>query len=388
VLVILDLKEHKGHERIFAFCDYHSDINKILREIPGAKFSATRRSWHFPPVKELVEILKEKIKDIAEINVQPLREQLIAKKQLPALVQSHVIKPDVSWLSLNNTTALGHYIETLILKAYSQSTIRTYRNEFFQLLKEIKDIPVQDLTADHIRRYMFYCFNKYKISEATANSRINAIKFYFEQVLGREKMLIELPRPKKRLQLPRVLGENELSRLFRSVTYLKHKAILFTAYSAGLRVSEVVNLKLQDVDSDRMQLFIQCSKGKKDRYVTLSPVLLDVLRAYILACKRRPLKYVFESPQPGLAYCARSAQKVFQNAKNLAGIKKEVSFHVLRHSFATHLLEKGVDVIYIKEILGHFNIKTTERYLHVRKEQLVTIISPLDDLWRKGGIEI
>jgi integrase/recombinase XerD len=150
----------------------------------------------------------------------------------------------------------------------------------------------------------------------------------------------------------------------------------------------VVNLKLQDVDSDRMQLFIHCSKGKKDRYVTLSPVLLDILRAYILACKRRPVKYVFESPQPGLAYCARSAQKVFQNAKNLAGIKKEVSFHVLRHSFATHLLEKGIDVIYIKDILGHFNIKTTERYLHVRKEQLVTIISPLDDLGRKGGVEI
>lgn len=201
-------------------------------------------------------------------------------------------------------------------------------------------------------------------------------------------MLIELPRPKKRLQLPRVLGENELNRLFRALANLKHKAILFTAYSAGLRVSEVVNLKLQDVDSDRMQLFIQCSKGKKDRYVTLSPVLLDILRAYISACKTRPIKYLFESPQPGIAYCARSAQKVFQNAKSFAGIRKEVSFHVLRHSFATHLLEKGIDVIYIKDILGHFNIKTTERYLHVRKEQLVTIISPLDDLWKKGGIEI
>ena len=140
--------------------------------------------------------------------------------------------------------------------------------------------------------------------------------------------------------------------------------------------------------SDRMQLFIQCSKGKKDRYVNLSPVLLDVLRAYISESKTKPVKYLFESQQPAIAYCTRSAQKVFQNAKNLAGIKKEVSFHVLRHSFATHLLEKGIDVIYIKDILGHFNIKTTERYLHVRKEQLVTIISPLDDLWKKGGIEI
>ena len=387
-LLQLDLEEHKGHERIFAFCDYNSDINKILKDIPGSKYSVTRRSWHFPPVKELVDILKEKIKDIAEVDVQPLRNRLLAKKQLPALVQSHLSKPDPSQLSLNNTQALERFIETLILKAYSQSTIKTYRNEFFQLLREIKDIPVQDLTSDHIRRYMFYCFNKYKISEATANSRINAIKFYFEKVLGREKMLIELPRPKKPLQLPRVLGENELSRLFRALANLKHKAILFTAYSAGLRVSEVVNLKLQDVDSDRMQLFIQCSKGKKDRYVNLSPVLLDVLRAYISESKTKPVKYLFESQQPAIAYCTRSAQKVFQNAKNLAGIKKEVSFHVLRHSFATHLLEKGIDVIYIKDILGHFNIKTTERYLHVRKEQLVTIISPLDDLWKKGGIEI
>ncbi len=131
--------------------------------------------------------------------------------------------------------------------------------------------------------------------------------------------------------MPKVLGENELSRLFRAVTNLKHKAIVFAAYSAGLRVSEVVNLKREDVDSDRMQLFIRCSKSKKDRYVTLSPILLDVLRAYIVKSNRRPFKYLFEGEQPG--------------------IRKEVSSHCLRHSFATHLLEKGIDVIYIKDIL-------------------------------------
>lgn len=163
------------------------------------------------------------------------------------------------------------------------------------MLREIKHKPVHDLTIDHVRRYMFYCFNHYKISEATANSRINAIKFYYEQVLGRERMFIELPRPKMPLQLPKVLGENELSRLFNALPNLKHKAILFTAYSAGLRVSEVVNLQLKHVDSDRMQLLIEAAKGKKDRYVGLSPVLLDILRAYIKSCKHRPLKYVFET---------------------------------------------------------------------------------------------
>ncbi len=189
------------------------------------------------------------------------------------------------------------------------------------------------------------------------------------------------------MQLPKVLGENELARLFNALNNLKHKAILFTAYSAGLRVSEVINLQLKHVDSDRMQLFIQCAKGKKDRYVGLSPLLLDVLRSYIKSSRQRPLKYLFESIEPGTPYSKRSAQIIFQKAKAIAGIKKDISFHSLRHSFATHLLEKGIDVIYIKNLLGHFNIKTTERYLHVRKEQLVVINSPLDDLWKKGGIE-
>jgi integrase/recombinase XerD len=190
------------------------------------------------------------------------------------------------------------------------------------------------------------------------------------------------------MQLPKILGEQELTRLFNAITNKKHKAILFMAYSAGLRVSEVVNMKLQDIDSDRMQLFIEKSKGKKDRYVTLSPILLDVLRNYIKLCKPRPKVYLFEGQgDPGTQYSARSAQKIFQLARLKAGIKKEVSFHCMRHSFATHILEKGVDIRYIKDILGHFSIKTTERYLHVKKEQLINIPSPLDDIWKKGAIE-
>ena len=200
--------------------------------------------------------------------------------------------------------------------------------------------------------------------------------------------LFDIPRPKRPQQLPNVLGEREIARLFNAVTNKKHKAILFTAYSAGLRVSEVVNLKLKDIDSDRMQLFIERSKGKKDRYVNLSPVLLDILRQYIQLCTPRPKVYLFEGQGlPGTIYSARTAQKVFQLAREKAGIKKDVSFHSLRHSFATHVLEKGIDIRYIKEILGHFNIKTTERYLHVKREQLINITSPLDDIWKKGSIE-
>jgi site-specific recombinase XerD len=169
--------------------------------------------------------------------------------------------------------------------------------------------------------------------------------------------------------------------MFNAVNNLKHKAILFTAYSAGLRVSEVINLKIKDVDSDRMQLFIEKAKGKKDRYVGLSILLLDVLRAYLKNAAPRPVKYVFENPQrPGQSYSTRSAQQIFHDAKEKAKINKNVGIHSLRHSFATHLLEKGIDIRYIKDLLGHFSIKTTERYLHVKRESLINIPNVLDEL--------
>ena len=163
--------------------------------------------------------------------------------------------------------------------------------------------------------------------------------------------------------------------------------MLFTAYSAGLRVSEVVNLKIADIDSSRMQLLISRAKGKKDRYVNLSPVLLDILRSYIRSTKPRPTEYLFKSEQTLTAYPTRTVQQIFSNARHKAGIRKEVGVHCLRHSFATHLLDKGTDIRYIKDLLGHFSIKTTERYLHVSKKQLVNIISPFDDLWKKENID-
>lgn len=287
-------------------------------------------------------------------------------------------------ISNHNLGELSRMVDTLKLKAYSPKTITTYRTELMQLLRVIGSKEVNNLTPDELRRYMLYAIEKEGINEFTTHSRLNALKFYFEKVMGKERMFIEIPRPKKPINLPKVLGENELSRLFKALQNKKHKAILFTAYSVGLRVSEVVNLKMADIDSDRMQIFVELAKGKKDRYVMLSPVLLDILRNYIATCIPRPLVHLFEGQQPGAPYHTKTVQRVFQMAKEKAGIKKEVSFHSLRHSFATHLLEKGVDIKYIQELSGHFDIKTTTRYLHVKREQLVNITSPLDDLWEKG----
>jgi site-specific recombinase XerD len=254
------------------------------------------------------------------------------------------------------------------------------------LLQILKKKEVNELTAADLKRYMVFAMEKQGINENTAHSRLNALKFYFEQVLGREKFFWDIPRPKKPQILPKLLNESELAKLFNALTNRKHKAMLFLAYSSGLRVSEIVNLKIADIDSKRMQIFIERAKGKKDRYVNLSPVLLDILRNYIKEYSPRPRIYLFESEQTFTAYPSRTVQQIFYNAKQKAGIRKEIGIHSLRHSFATHLLEKGTDIKYIKDLLGHFNIKTTERYLHVSKQKLVNIVSPFDDLWEKEDI--
>lgn len=367
-IITYHLIEYKAKKRILIRFALNKEWNERIKKVKDAKWSNTHKGWHLPDTKENRK--KCGITDDQKLSV-------IKNKQLSS----------IPLLSENNQTQLYLFLEKLTLKKYSSSTITTYRNEFLQLLQKLNQIQAQDLTPEHLKRYMLYCTINLKLSENTLHSRLNALKFYFEQVLLREKFFWEIPRPKKHLILPKVLGEREITGLFNALTNKKHKAILFTAYSAGLRVSEAVNLKLKDIDSDRMQLLIEKAKGKKDRYVTLSPVLLDVLRSYIKELKPRPEIYLFEGEQPGEPYPTRTAQKVFQRAKEKAGIQKQVSFHSLRHSFATHLLEKGIDIRYIKDILGHFSIKTTERYLHVSREKLVSITSPLDDIWEKGDIK-
>lgn len=383
--ICLLLSFHKGEERLFIASDYDHELNKAIKQVKGARWSRTKKQWHLDVSQETVCHLKEKTGHIATLKTTMLREQLLLRKQKRKNAVSVAVNvttaPATIHISENNNAQLKRCLAQLQLKAFSPSTIRTYQGEFRQLLQQLGAIAVQQLTTEQVKRYLLFCIRQ-GISENTIHSRLNALKFYFEQVLGREKFFLEIPRPKKRGLLPKVLSERELERMFAAVKNLKHKALLFTAYSAGLRVSEVVSLKLCDIDSQRMQIRIEQSKGKKDRYVGLSRLLLDVLRAYLRQLESRPLHYLFEGDVPGLPYSSRSAQLIFHKARQMAGIQKEVSFHVLRHSFATHLLEKGIDIRYIKDLLGHYSIKTTERYLHVKKDELITIINPLDELYK------
>jgi len=388
---------HRNQECIGIYFRDTKELHTAIRKLPGIKWSQTNKCWWLPLQQESVTAIKKAAGSNAEIDSSQLKNYLQKRKLVTATLtntenkaapsKATLAAAPVYKLSEENLQALQQFIQQLKLKAYSPSTIRTYRNEFLQLLQLLKTKPVHQLNQDDIKRYLVYAMEKEGISENTAHSRLNALKFYFEQVLGRERFFWEIPRPKRPYLLPKLLNEDEIRRLFNALENKKHKAMLFTAYSAGLRVSEIAGLKINAIDSKRMQILVANAKGKKDRYVNLSPVLLDILRSYISTYRPKPVCYLFESETTGKAYPSRTIQQIFTNAKNKAGIIKTVGIHSLRHSFATHLLEKGTDIKYIKDLLGHFSIKTTERYLHVSKQQLVNIISPFDDLWATEKID-
>jgi site-specific recombinase XerD len=270
---------------------------------------------------------------------------------------------------------LAKYNETLKLRSYSENTIRVYNAMFTKYLKAFKDNDPEKITTDQIKSFLLWKINSEDISTSYQNQLINAIKFYYEQVLKRPRLVYYLERPKKEKRLPGVLSIEEVQKILGSISNIKHKAIISMVYSAGLRISEVINLRISDIDSSRMQIRIEQSKGKKDRMTILSEKMIVLLREYFIAY--RPKQYLFEG-QKGGKYSTTSIQKVFQRAKRQAGIRKHATVHTLRHSFATHLLEAGTDLRYIQELLGHGSSKTTEIYTHVSTRQIRKIKSPLD----------
>ncbi|WP_448528545.1 tyrosine-type recombinase/integrase [Raineya sp.] len=351
--ITFELGEHKGRKVIFIRFPFDKTTNEWVKGLSGAKWSNTNKCWYV-----LDNAFYRKKFDL------PLPEQIPQTKAWHQLCE-------------NNQEALRKLVETLELKAYSTSTIKTYRNEFAQLLYLLKDYDVNDLDSEKLRSYFLYCIKFLKLSESTLHSRINAIKFYFEQVLKRPKIFLEIPRPKKHQNLPKALTAKDIQKIFEVTTNLKHNTILKLVYGMGLRVSEIVGLKITDIDSENMRVLIEKAKGKKDRYVNLPHSILEQLRSYWLAYK--PKVYLFEG-QYGEQYSIRSVQQIFKNALKKAKINKDVGIHSLRHSFATHLLEQGTDIRFIQELLGHKDIKTTLLYTKVSNQAIQKIKSPLDTL--------
>lgn len=271
--------------------------------------------------------------------------------------------------------------EEMILKLkeirYSDKTIKVYKALFEEFVNFYHKIDINKIDEQQIIAFLRYLVMERKVSSSYQNQSINAIKFYYEKVLGGQRKFYFIDRPKREKTLPTVLNEDEVKRLLNSLENIKHKCMLMLAYSAGLRLGEIIRLKLVDIDRERMQIKVVQSKGKKDRYAKLSSKFLLILDEYYL--KYEPKYYVFEGASGG-EYSPSSLQNIIKAAAIKAEIKKVVTMHTLRHTFATHCLENGIDLRYIQNMLGHENSKTTEIYTHITTKGFDQIKSPLDNL--------
>ena len=266
--------------------------------------------------------------------------------------------------------------QELKLRNYSHKTLTSYRSWLRDFVRYFAPRHPRELGGEDVRKYLLHLIEEKHFSAGSINQAFNAIRFLYVELYKKPFVVEGVPRPLKDEKLPTILSQEEVVRILNVVRNVKHKAILMLIYAGGLRVGESVKLKLSDIDSKRMMIHIQGGKGRKDRYTLLSEAALAQLREYYK--EFRPRDFLFEGAQGRKHLSERSAEKIFEQAAEKAGIKKPVSIHTLRHSFATHLLEAGVDIKYIQELLGHSRTRTTEIYTHVSQKALGKIVSPLD----------
>jgi integrase/recombinase XerD len=279
---------------------------------------------------------------------------------------------------MNTEQHLFSFKNYMNYRRYSQNTIKTYSDALEVFFRFFQNKAIEDLTKEDLIQFNTDYILKKNLSSSYQNQVINAIKLFYRNRFNRSMEVDYIQRPRREKRLPNVLSKVEVKSILESPTNLKHRAMLSLIYACGLRRSELLNLTLKDILSDRNLLFIRQSKGKKDRVVPISSKLIDLLRDYYKAYK--PKNWLFEGQQSGEKYSERSIQLVLNHAVTKAKINKPISLHWLRHSYATHLLESGTDLRYIQELLGHSSSRTTEIYTHVSTRNLQQIRSPFDDL--------
>ena len=347
------------------YFSYSVSLIRDIKNIPYAGWNSTGNFWTIPAMN----------KYIGELRLLAKRYSLefIYKEE-----QKTKVKPRTSWQGMENFRECPHeYIAKLKELRYSKNTLDTYKHMFEEFINYYRETEIDDITDEMIVDFLRYLVNERNISGSYQNQSINSIKFYYERVMGGQRKIYTIDRPRKEKILPEVLSEEEVVKILNATENLKHKAILMTIYSAGLRVSELTNLRIKDIDSNRMQIRVEQAKGKKDRYTLLGDKTLEILRKYVAEYK--PKEWLFEGVN-GERYSTSSIQANLKIAVEKTDIKKRITVHTLRHSFATHLLEAGTDIRYIQSLLGHSSGKTTEIYTHITTKGFEQIKSPLDKL--------
>ncbi|MCL6260660.1 tyrosine-type recombinase/integrase [Aquiflexum sp. TKW24L] len=366
---VLVIKTRSG--RLKLIFGYNATLTKTIKSIPYYQWDLKNKWWTIPYSEQFLEEVKRKIGELGLVMVFEEEEK---KTEVVAKISAYDIP--------NYRKCPEEYVHKLEERRYSEGTIKAYVPLFEEFINYFSKSTMEDLGEKEVMEFSRYLVMDRKVSSSHQNQAINAIKFYFEKVRGGERKYYHVDRPIREKTLPTVLSEEEVIKILRVTKNLKHVAILMTIYSAGLRIGELVNLKIKDIDSNRMQIRVEQAKGKKDRYTILSQRTLEILRRYIK--ENRPFEYLFEgqgsTKEIPVRYSTTSISAILSKAVKDAGIAKNVTVHTLRHSFATHLLERGTDLRYIQSLLGHESPKTTQIYTHITTKGFDQIKSPLDGL--------
>lgn len=361
--IIIDQKKGKRLKFIIPYQAY--EWRAQIKTIPTIFYHKEQRMWSILNdekfKKSLIDIVKKENLEYKTITISKRPKVIITDKM---------------------KSRLDKFETKIILAGYAQSTKTAYKAELIYFFKFFERRDLETVTKAEIESYVALQIKKHKISNVKQNILINAIKYYYEKVLEQPRAYYNITRPKKHKTLPNIIPQCDIVRLLNAPSNLKHKAILWTIYSAGLRRQEIINLRIEDIRSKENYIFIKGAKNKKDRRTILSGYLLDLLRKYVRAFK--PSYWLFEG-QMGGQYSSSSIENIYRAAVKKTNICPWSTPHTLRHSFATHLLQQGASLRYIQNLLGHSSSKTTEIYTHVLKIGDGEIRSPIDKILEKEG---
>jgi integrase/recombinase XerD len=360
---IIYYQEVNEEDRIYLKFGYNEDLIRLVKTLDGHYWHKYIKLWSIKGGNHNLEIFR---RVLLKNNYRPISSTIYQPAERSGYIQDN-----------QSGNVPGKVINYMILRNYSHHTIKAYESLISRFLKNWDNGQVENLSTDQINEYIHDLVTDNNYSWSFQNQMINAIKLYYKVMFGRLSEDLEVPRPKKDKKLPIVLSSEEVSSIINVISNKKQRTIIMLIYATGIRLSEAINIRLNDIDADRKLIFIRRGKGNKDRIVPLSEKLYDNLRWYISIYK--PEEYLFEGIH-GSHYSARSVQQVLKKALVKAGIRKNASVHSLRHSYATHMLESGTDLRLVQEILGHRSIKTTEIYTHISTKNILNIKSPLEDL--------
>ncbi|MBI1770016.1 MAG: site-specific integrase [Bacteroidetes bacterium] len=383
--IVLESLAHRGMNCIAIRFPYNAELVKIVKLVPEATFSSTHKCWYVQRKPDSFDtIFKIFQQHKVWVDYSKLSSKSLLNKKAATLLAPQETLVEMDEGKKQNTTETDDHLKALRmmeqklhLKGYSKNTAKTYREQFKLFLRFFSPASPAELGEQDIRNYLLYLVEKKKVSKSTQGQAINAIKFFYERILNQERKVYYLERPLREKTLPTVLNESEVVSIFKATANAKHRLMLMLIYSAGLRRSELLNLKRGDVDLERNIVFVRGGKGRKDRQSILARSLNSIIAEYFITYK--PSQWLFEGID-GAQYSASSLQQILRRAVSKAGVLKDVHLHTLRHSFATHLLESGTSTRYIQVLLGHESPKTTELYTQVSRVALDRIKSPLDNL--------